>query len=48
LLRDRQADVRSAYERDLDVILNPVANWPSSTTVARTVVAQGPPPRLKH
>ena len=42
-IQRRQDEVRKVYSEDLDLILQPIAHWPHSTTVAQTVVAQALP-----
>ena len=42
-LKRRQDEVRKVYGEDLDLILQPIAHWPSSTTVARPTDVNGRP-----
>jgi hypothetical protein len=42
-LGQRTNDVRKAYNRDLDVLLAPIAHWPSITPVAAPADANGRP-----
>jgi len=42
-LAQRMDDVRKAYDRDLDVLLAPIAHWPSITPVAQPAEANGEP-----
>jgi hypothetical protein len=40
---NRKNAVRAVYEKDLDIILKPIAHWPSITTPAQTVVVAQTP-----
>jgi hypothetical protein len=42
-LKRRQDEVRKVYGEDLDLILQPIAHWPSSTPVAAPADANGRP-----
>jgi delta endotoxin, N-terminal domain len=42
-LKRRQDEVRKVYSEDLDLILQPIAHWPSSTTVAGPTDVNGRP-----
>jgi len=43
-LKRRQDEVRKVYSEDLDLILQPIAHWPSSTTVAGPTDVNVPTP----